>query len=59
MAPDPDGCTTVTLPVEHDDVAVRQLLPHGGEVEVVSPPSLREALVARARAVVATHVSGL
>ena len=43
------------MPVEHDDVAVRQLIPHGGEVEVVSPPSLRDALVARAQAVLATH----
>ena len=55
VAPDADGWTTVTVPVEHDDAAVRLLIPHGGEVEVVSPPSLRDALVARAQAVVAAH----
>jgi predicted DNA-binding transcriptional regulator YafY len=55
VAPDADDWTTVTVPVEHDDAAVRLLIPHGGEVEVVSPPSLRDALVARAQAVVATH----
>jgi predicted DNA-binding transcriptional regulator YafY len=55
IRPDADGWTTVTLPVEQDDVAVRQLIAHGGDLEVLSPPSLREALVARAQAVVAAH----
>lgn len=55
VRPDPDGWTTVTLPVEHDVPAVRQLIGHGGEIEVVSPASLRDALVARAEAVLAAH----
>jgi predicted DNA-binding transcriptional regulator YafY len=55
VAPDADGWTTVELPVEHDDVAARQLLPHAGEVEVLSPASLRDLVVERARAVVALH----
>jgi predicted DNA-binding transcriptional regulator YafY len=55
VPPDADGWTTVALPVEHDAAAVRLLIPHGGEVEVISPTSLRDALVARALAVVATH----
>jgi predicted DNA-binding transcriptional regulator YafY len=55
VAPDADGWTTVTLPIEHDAVAVRQLIGHGGEVEVLSPASLRDALVARARAVLTRH----
>ena len=58
VAPDADGWTTVDLPVEHDDVAARQLLPHAGDVEVVSPASLRDLLVAeQARAVVALYAS--
>jgi len=56
VRPDADGWTTVTLPVEHDAAAVRQLIAHGGDVQVVSPPSLREALIARARAVLATSL---
>jgi predicted DNA-binding transcriptional regulator YafY len=55
IVPDADGWTTVELPVEHDDVAARQLLPHGGEVQVLSPPSLRELVAERARAVVALY----
>lgn len=48
VPPDADGSTTVTLPVDHDAAAVRLLIGHGGEVEVLSPDSLRDALVARA-----------
>jgi predicted DNA-binding transcriptional regulator YafY len=55
VRPDADGWTTVTLPIEHDAVAVRQLIGHGGEIEVLSPASLRDALVARAEAVLAAH----
>jgi predicted DNA-binding transcriptional regulator YafY len=55
--PDADGWTTVSLPIEHDAVAVRQLIAHGGELEVLSPASLRLALVERARAVIAAHAS--
>jgi predicted DNA-binding transcriptional regulator YafY len=55
VPPDADGWTTVDLPVEHDDVAARQLLPHAGDVEVLAPASLRGLLAERARAVVALH----
>ena len=55
VPPDADGWTTVDLPVEHDDVAARELLPHAGDVEVVSPSSLRELMVERARSMVATY----
>jgi predicted DNA-binding transcriptional regulator YafY len=55
VGPDSDGWTTVDLPIEHDDVAARQLLPHAGDVEVLSPASLRDALTERARAVVAMY----
>jgi len=49
--PDADGWTTVDLPVEHDEMAARQLLPHAADVEVVSPAGLRDLVVAKARAV--------
>ena len=55
VTPDADGWTTVDLPVEHDEVAARQLLPHAGDLEVMSPASLRDLLVERAHAVVALH----
>lgn len=55
VPPDADGWTTVTLPVEHDAAAARLLIGHGGEVQVVSPDSLRDALLARARAVLSAH----
>ena len=55
VAPDTDGWTTVDLPVEHDEVAARQLLPHAADLEVVSPASLRGLVVAQARAVVAMY----
>ncbi len=43
VAPGDDGWTTVELPIEYDEMAARQLLPHGAELEVVSPVSLRDA----------------
>ena len=55
VAPDADGWTTVDLPIEHDEVAARQLLPHAGDLEVVSPTSLRVLLMEQARAVVAMY----
>ena len=55
VPPDADGWTTVDLPIEHDEVAARQLLPHAGDLEVVSPASLRELVAAKARAVVAMY----
>jgi len=50
-----DGWTTVELPVEHDDMAARRLLPNAGDVEVVSPQSLRQELSRRARALLRLH----
>jgi predicted DNA-binding transcriptional regulator YafY len=55
VPPDADGWTTVELPVEHDDVAARQLLPHGGDVEVVSPGSLRELVIQRANSILGVY----
>jgi predicted DNA-binding transcriptional regulator YafY len=55
VAPDEDGWTTVELPIERDEMAARQLLPHAGEVEVVSPASLRDLMVEKARGVLALY----
>ncbi|MGW6457115.1 helix-turn-helix transcriptional regulator [Streptomyces sp. NPDC055078] len=40
--PDPDGRTTLTLPVESLPVAYAQLLTLGPDLEVLEPPELRE-----------------
>jgi predicted DNA-binding transcriptional regulator YafY len=53
--PDPDGWTTVELPVEHDQVAAQQLLPYGAGLQVLSPVSLRDELVTRARALLTLY----
>jgi predicted DNA-binding transcriptional regulator YafY len=53
--PDPDGWTTVELPIEHIHQAAQQLLPYGAGLEVVSPASLRDELVTRARALLTLY----
>ena len=55
VAPGDDGWTTVELPIEYDEMAARQLLPHGAELEVVSPVSLRDLMVAKAHALLALY----
>jgi predicted DNA-binding transcriptional regulator YafY len=47
--PDSDGWTTVELPIEHDASAAQQLLRYGAAVKVLSPLSLRTALLTQAR----------
>jgi len=59
VPPDVDGWTTVELPIEHDAVAARQLLPYAAGLEVRSPDSLRELLVEHARAVLAMYAHPL
>ncbi|MBB2940469.1 putative DNA-binding transcriptional regulator YafY [Actinoplanes lutulentus] len=53
--PDPDGWTTVTLPIESVKHAHPELLKLGGDVEVLSPPALRELMAASARAMTALY----
>ncbi|WP_030186306.1 helix-turn-helix transcriptional regulator [Streptomyces violaceorubidus] len=48
-APDAAGWVTVALPVESEDVAHEQLRGLGPEVEVLSPPTLRERFARDAR----------
>jgi predicted DNA-binding transcriptional regulator YafY len=60
--PDPrrqPGWIEAELPTEPDAYAARQLLRLGSEVEVLSPPSLREALATEARAVARRHRGAL
>jgi predicted DNA-binding transcriptional regulator YafY len=51
VLPDPDGWTTIELPIEHDAVAAQQLLRYGAHLKVLSPVSLRTTLLTQARAV--------
>ncbi|MEU4693763.1 WYL domain-containing protein [Actinoplanes sp. NPDC023714] len=53
--PDPDGWTTLTLPIESVKHAHAELLKLGGDVEVLDPPELRELMRASARAMVALY----
>ena len=52
--PDRQGRTTLTLPVESEDVAYSQLLTLGPEVEILQPASLRHRF-----ADAATRMAGL
>ena len=54
-APNLEGWQTVHLRMESDDMAARQLLLLGAEVEVLQPPSLRASLRDLAKAVLDRH----
>lgn len=49
-APTPDGRIAVQFGAEQVEVALHQLLPMGGQLEVLEPPELRQAMAATARA---------
>lgn len=49
--PGPDGWVVAELPIESEGQAARQLIRYGADVEVLSPPSLRDAVRDLARAV--------
>jgi predicted DNA-binding transcriptional regulator YafY len=53
--PDADGWTTLTVPVESDEVAAHQLLQLAGEVEVLGPQAVRDAMARYGRALDAAH----
>ncbi|GAA4959355.1 helix-turn-helix transcriptional regulator [Actinoplanes utahensis] len=53
--PDPDGWTTVTLPIESVKHAHAELLRLGADIEVVSPPALREMMRSSALAMTALY----
>lgn len=51
----PDGWIKATIPVEADDIAARQLLYLGADLEVLEPRALREAVATLARDVTAAY----
>jgi predicted DNA-binding transcriptional regulator YafY len=53
--PDADGWTTLTVPVETDEVAAHQLLALAGHVEVLEPVGVRARLAELGAALVATN----
>ena len=56
--PGADGWTRVELDIEHVHQAAQQLLPYGAGLEVLSPASLRDELVTRARALLTLYTGG-
>ncbi len=53
----PEGWIKATIPVEADEIAARQLLYLGAEMEVLEPRELRTAIATLARGVTATYGS--
>lgn len=51
----PEGWIKATIPVEADEIAARQLLYLGAEMEVLEPRELRTAIATLARGVTATY----
>jgi predicted DNA-binding transcriptional regulator YafY len=56
--PGQDGWTTIELNIEHVGQAAQQLMPYGAGLEVLSPGSLRDELVTRARALLTLYSAG-
>lgn len=54
-APDEAGWQELTLSFEHEHAAAHRLAGFGDEVEVVSPPQVRDLLVAAARGILARY----
>ena len=52
---EPDGWTRAVLPVESTDLALREFLAMGPEVEVLGPPELRARVVTAIRAAAARY----
>jgi hypothetical protein len=57
LPPDGQGWQVVTLSFEHELAAAHRLAGFGGQVEVLSPPSVRERLVATAQAILGRYRS--
>jgi len=54
-APEPDGRTRAEVPIESLDMARREFLALGADIEVLAPPELRADLAATARATAALY----
>ena len=57
LPPDEQGWQVVTLSFEHELAAAHRLAGFGGRVEVLSPPSVRERLLATARGILGRYRS--
>jgi predicted DNA-binding transcriptional regulator YafY len=57
LPPDEQGWQVVTLSFEHEFAAAHRLAGFGGRVEVLSPPSVRERLLATAREILGRYRS--
>jgi predicted DNA-binding transcriptional regulator YafY len=57
LPPDEQGWQVVTLSFEHELAAAHRLAGFGGRVEVLSPPSVRELLLAAARGILGRYTS--
>jgi predicted DNA-binding transcriptional regulator YafY len=57
-APDEDGWTRTTIPIESVPHAQHALMQLGAEVEVLDPPELREAIAGSAAAMLARYADG-
>jgi predicted DNA-binding transcriptional regulator YafY len=57
LPPDEQGWQVVTLSFEHELAAAHRLAGFGGRVEVLSPPSVRERLLATAREILGRYGS--
>jgi predicted DNA-binding transcriptional regulator YafY len=57
LPPDEQGWQEVTLSFEHELAAAHRLAGFGGRVEVLSPPSVRELLLATAREILGRYGS--
>ena len=55
LPPDEDGWRVVTLSFEHERAAAHRLAGFGGRVQVLSPPSVRDGLVATAREIIGCY----
>ena len=53
--PDAEGFREVTLTFEHEQAAAHRLAGFGGQVEVLSPPAVRQEIVAAAREALARY----
>ena len=55
LAPDEDGWRIMTLSFEHERAAAHRLAGFGGRVQVLSPPSVRDELVAAAHEILGRY----
>jgi predicted DNA-binding transcriptional regulator YafY len=58
LPPDEQGWQVVTLSFEHELAAAYRLAGFGGRVEVLSPPSVRERLLATAAEILDRYLDG-